>query len=524
MLFNKKHVVYLILFLLVFLSFAVRIHSLRSSFVLDDYRLIIDNSFIQNTSNFFVLLNPKNFFDVLPVVCGARPVSLLSLMTDFALFGYSPAGYHFVNLLLHCLNSVLLFLFVLGIKKKYGFAFFAALFFSLHPIQSEVVNVASFRADLLAVFFILVFLNFANMLRNTNDNKPKIVILMIAAFLCALFSKENSVIIPFILLPYCVFFYGKNRTKYFFIAAASVVTALFLFFFWLERFPVPFYELIYPNIEKNTAPLDSFVSYILNISAALWYNFAHLVYPVNLSVDYVVRYSFAMFVFSGLFIALIVFAVFKSKDKFFKFALFFAAVAYIPVSNLVPLVNTVADRYLYLPMAAISIIFAYAVDFLFKNIRRISVSVFLIILFLIYGFISFQRGIVYSNQYNLYYDASLKNPDNIRVAYNMAVAYLANGEYKEAIKQFEKVSLINPVYKRENVWLLTGEAYELSGDKEHAQKYYLKAFLINSSDFDVSNKFVDSFESPELAKKYLLRNTSKISREMLLNFEKTVRK
>jgi hypothetical protein len=87
----------------------------------------------------------------------------------------------------------------------------------------------------------------------------------------------------------------------------------------------------------------------------------HIIYPVNLSVDYFVNYSKAMplsAVFTLFAVAACIISILKIKNKYFKFALFFTAVSYIPVSNIVPLVNTIADRYMYMPMIGISMIFA----------------------------------------------------------------------------------------------------------------------------------------------------------------------
>lgn len=89
----------------------------------------------------------------------------------FFLFGQNPFGYHLINLILHGFNVVLLFLFVFNLTENRKAGLLSALLFSIHPIQSEVINIASFRADLLFVFFMLVFLNLINILKNKKENK-----------------------------------------------------------------------------------------------------------------------------------------------------------------------------------------------------------------------------------------------------------------------------------------------------------------------------------------------------------------
>jgi len=138
----------------------------------------------------------------------------------------------------------------------------------------------------------------------------------------------------------------------------------------------------------------------------------------------------------------------------------------------------------------------------------------------IYAMISYQRGKVYSNQYTLYQDAVSKNSQNVRTAYNMGVAYIANKEFENAIKQFDNVIKINPIYRRDQVWLLTAISYESLGQKDLAKKYYHKAFLLNHKDNNIVAKFKESFNDISQAKQYLILNTVRLDKEVLANFDK----
>ena len=75
---------FLVVLLFVFVvSFVSRINILNNSFVLDDFVLIVNNSFIQSTQNFFTVINPINFFKVLPIRCGARPITVATYIVDY---------------------------------------------------------------------------------------------------------------------------------------------------------------------------------------------------------------------------------------------------------------------------------------------------------------------------------------------------------------------------------------------------------------------------------------------------------
>ena len=64
------------------------------------------------------------------------PLTFLSLMTDSALYGHGPRGYHTTNVLLHVANALLLYL-----------------LFALHPMRAESVARVAERKDVLSTFF-----------------------------------------------------------------------------------------------------------------------------------------------------------------------------------------------------------------------------------------------------------------------------------------------------------------------------------------------------------------------------------
>lgn len=86
-----------------------------------------------------------------------RPVALTSYAVDYALFGPNPAAFHATNVLLHLICSLLVLL--LGWRlfpaagPLRGAVFFSAAIFAVHPVHTEVVNVITYRTDLLAALF-----------------------------------------------------------------------------------------------------------------------------------------------------------------------------------------------------------------------------------------------------------------------------------------------------------------------------------------------------------------------------------
>ncbi|MDY7000516.1 MAG: tetratricopeptide repeat protein [Thermodesulfobacteriota bacterium] len=138
-----------------------------------------------------------------------HPLTWLSLMLDTTLFGPSPAGYHFTNLLLHLLGSLLLFLFFHKTTGALPPSALVAALFALHPINVESVAWVVERKNVLSTFlwFLALFLyaRFAA--------RPNITRYLGVAFSLALglLAKPMLVTVPFLLLLLDYWPLGRTR-------------------------------------------------------------------------------------------------------------------------------------------------------------------------------------------------------------------------------------------------------------------------------------------------------------------------
>ena len=87
---------------------------------------------------------------------GYRPVRTLTYALNFALGGANPFGYHLFNVLLHAVNSILIFLLFRSVLGRMDASFLGAMLFAVHPLQTASVAYVSGRKDLLAAFFLLL--------------------------------------------------------------------------------------------------------------------------------------------------------------------------------------------------------------------------------------------------------------------------------------------------------------------------------------------------------------------------------
>lgn len=87
-----------------------------------------------------------------------HPLTWLSHMMDCQLFALNPAGHHLTSILLHAVNTLLVFVVLHRMTGAMGRSFLVAAFFGWHPLRVESVAWAAERKDVLCAFFGLLTL------------------------------------------------------------------------------------------------------------------------------------------------------------------------------------------------------------------------------------------------------------------------------------------------------------------------------------------------------------------------------
>ena len=120
-----------------------------------------------------------------------HPITWLSHALDCQLFGLGPAGPHAVNLLLHAINAVLLFLILEAATGFLWQSFGVAALFALHPINVESVAWISERKDVLSMlFFLLALAAYGWYVRRPNVGR---YLAVTAAYAFALMTKAQVI-------------------------------------------------------------------------------------------------------------------------------------------------------------------------------------------------------------------------------------------------------------------------------------------------------------------------------------------
>lgn len=166
-----------------------------------------------------------------------RPVFLLSLLADHALWGVKAWGYHLTNILLHLCVTYFFFLVFRELSPaREKAALVAAVLFGLMDYHNTTVGWISGRTEILSGLGIIVAI--WSFLRFTRSGRFTYYVLSLTAALIAFFSKENALILPLLIIS--VWWLGSNRSR--------------PSFWWL----VPFMAAVVPYLILRSAVLGGF--------------------------------------------------------------------------------------------------------------------------------------------------------------------------------------------------------------------------------------------------------------------------
>ena len=137
-----------------------------SSLTLFSFSGTLKNDFINNyDDNFFMSfvqslkkldLNGLKLIFSSELVGNYHPLTVLSLVIDFKFHGMDPYFFHLVNLILHVLNSILVFWLIFVLTSRFEAAAIVSLFFAIHPMHVESVAWICERKDVIYSFFFIL--------------------------------------------------------------------------------------------------------------------------------------------------------------------------------------------------------------------------------------------------------------------------------------------------------------------------------------------------------------------------------
>jgi len=420
--------------------------TVKFPFFYDDIYYVQKNPAIRSVSLGSFL---KPFSPVAPGLY--RPVTTISFAKDYALFGMRPFGYHLSNILLHAAISGLVFLLAWQLLRSVFAAGVTALLFALHPVHTEAVTWIAGRSELLAAFFTLLSLLFFLHFRKTEAKKSFFFIMLSGiAYFLALSSKEIAAPLPLALLLLEGDQALSKKKKYTPYAAFVLAVILYvaLRFTALGTLSVPLEHI-------RTAGLSLWGRMLLMAPIILHY-VQLLFFPWGLRIEYDwVEFSPLIIGASSAIIAMIVaFGIWCLRTGRHTVAPLHTAgvgilwffLFLLPVSNIMPIGEIVAERFLYLPSFGFCLFIGALVQNYVGSSRvgpRHAVP--LLFVLAIFSFLTLQRNNEWKDPETLWRATLERSPNAPHALENLSSILLAKGETGEAGALIDRARTLWPM-------------------------------------------------------------------------------
>jgi len=318
-----------------------------------------------------------------------------------------------------------------------------------NPINVEAITYLSSRSSVLVTLFYLssfyLFIRFVNS-EEKQKNKWKNVhypIVILFLFYLGLGTKEIIVTLPIVAVLYL---WVKSSTKNFhkFLPELAVIL-IPLIIYLLYRY-VQMGNLLVIKNDPYSYMIDRGLYILTQIKVVISYYLVKLIFPINLNFEPDIRLVSGFFdwewiasLIVGVGIAI---GIFYQKSILLKCAFIWALITILPTSSIIPLKQIATEHRTYLP--GIGINMGLGILFLRSASHCKVIPPTLIILLVIYGFLTMERSLDYRSEINLWEDTVRKSPYKSMAHNNLGTAYLSKERWKEAQKSFEISSALSP--------------------------------------------------------------------------------
>jgi len=466
---HDRKIILISILIIIATGFVVYANSLDGQFIWDDEFLIERNLYVHHWNYW-----PKFFTQDIGAGAGNiygfyRPVLMLSLAADYALWKLNVKGYHVTTVMLHIFVALSIYWLITILFDNRMLSFLTGMLFLVHPVQCEDVAYITGRADsLVLLFMLLALISYIWYIKNAGAGS---IIIMLVCFVAALLSKENAVIFPgFILIYHFVF---REKVRYGIFLATMSITALYIGVRVLfTTSTVPYSILIMPVFKRIPGFFVAFMNYfrLLLIPSGLHSGYGHQVFSYT---DPRTIAGFIIFLLV-LWVALLR----RGKSVEIRFAALWFLTALAPVSNTIfPASNFMAVRYLYIPSIGFFLVIAYIIQYLYrKEILRTGVIIFSVGLLVFYSILTIRHNEYWSEPITFYEMTLRHEPKNATIYNNLGICYAKAGRTAEAALAFKKSIRMNPLYAK--AYNNLGNLFGGLGKKDEAIVLFAKAIKL----------------------------------------------
>jgi len=431
-----------------------------------------------------------------------HPLTWLSHMLDFKLYGLNAGGHHLTSLFFHIANTLLLFVIFNKMTGDFWQSGFVAALFALHPLHVESVAWVAERKDVLSTFFWM--LTMWSYIWYVENQKVKRYFFVILLFVLGLMSKAMLVTLPFVFLlldfwPLKRFPWGTERLREGDKESAPIGGDIFRLI-W-EKVPL-FILVIIASILTFMAqssmgavmPLEvyslkvrvanAFVSYAGYVVKAIW--------PVNLAVFYPHPGVLLPWWQTAGSVVLATAACFgairvSKRYPYVLVGLFWYFGTLVPVIGLVQIGSqAMADRYTYVPLIGLFIIVAWGIPELLPGRHRIKIwlAALATVLLTILMVITWKQVRYWENGITLFTHTVNVTRNNSLAHYMLGLSLEEQGKIDEAMVHYSRAAHLNSYDK---AFFKMGYALYQKGKLDEAMIHYKKALQTNPNYAEAQN-------------------------------------
>ena len=497
----RKHTfAILAFFILIFITYSNTFHA---SWHLDDNLNILENPRLHLTTLSWVEIKEALFSSPPGLKSGAtfsRPVSRLSLALNYYLGGRDVFGYHLGNLAIHLVTTIFLYLFVLHalrlptVRARYGpnaysLALLTAVFWSIHPIQTQAVTyVVQRMACLSAMFYVMAMVFFLKGREApARHAKGGFFLLTVLSGLLSFGSKENAIMLPLsILLVDLLLIRGVSKAN----AARSL--RIFLLFFVLPA-SLGLILLFSAGVDLfgflalyDMRPFGPWERLLTEVRVVVFY-LSLLLYPVSqrFSIDHPITISESLLTPPATLIsALLLLAVLAGalslakRQPLITFAIIFFFLNHLIESTILPLElvfehrNYIPSMFLFLPVA-IGIVRSISY-FSRRRPMQLLIAAFITLVMIGLGHATYIRNFAWESEESLWLACLDNHPDSFRAHHNLGRVYQRRGQKAKAQSAYQRALQCHTLHsKREK-----GITYFNLGFLAYEAKEYDKAMAL----------------------------------------------
>jgi tetratricopeptide (TPR) repeat protein len=456
------------------LTFLLYLPSLKGDFLgYDDTDNVVNNALVRSLSPDLVV----QYFSR-AILYMYTPLTFLSYAVNYVMAGPDPYVFRFTGLLLHLLNTLLLYLVALRMFKKPVPAVIAAMLFAVHPANADTVAWISARSNLLStLFFLLALLLYLKYLE-----KPRLALMagVTLAFLFSLLSKSQGIMLPVTLL--LADYLARRKFSMRIILEKLPLFLLALGFglaaaWFRSDAGSPQSVMDYTAADRVLMACYTMPAYVVR-AVAPYHLSAVYAWPVKNG-----NWMPLLFCLAPFFIAAVVFAVNRLKvlkrETIFGLSFFLVNILVTQVALLED--GFTANRYTYLPACGLFLAAgAFAGHFSAKP-GKLKTILFtgLSVIFIVFSQMTYARSQVWMTTLGLFNDAAEKEPGSAFVFNNRGIARYSAGDGDGALADYDRAILLYPRYSGAfyNRGIIRNERKEFAG----AQEDYDRAIGLNPS-------------------------------------------